>query len=97
MNTPSAHIRVGIYPLDPRLAFFRLEVTDSQRVDLLALFAEQVEQAASAYTSQTKVTLTSDGGTFIIAFLNDKAPVTKEELQRHMDTLADEHNSSASR
>ncbi|NJB69331.1 hypothetical protein GGQ74_003028 [Desulfobaculum xiamenense] len=74
------------YPLDAKLAFFRLEVSDETNVAGLVHLVERLERAVAEYTSETKVTLTSDGGTFIVVFLTDKQPIDKAG----METLAAE-------
>lgn len=75
-------IGVRRFPMDAALAFFRLEVSFEAQIARLARLVELVEVAVSDYTSETKVTLTTDGTMFIIAFLTDKKPLEQAEMQR---------------
>lgn len=67
--------------MDAALAFFRLEVSFEAQVASLAAYVEHLEAALAAYTTETKVSLSSDGARFIIAFLTDVAPLEKDGME----------------
>ncbi|BBD09150.1 hypothetical protein [Desulfovibrio ferrophilus] len=91
MKAPAPQIRIKRFPIDPQLAFYRLSIEDSVRTDLLALLVERIQAQLADATSETKVNLTADGGAFIMAFLPDKRPLSKQDVQALTDAAVHEH------
>lgn len=91
MNAPAPTIDLKRFPLDETLAFYRLHVEDTVRTDVLARLVERIQDRLADATSETKVNLTSDGAGFILAFLPDKRPLTRDDVRALADAAVSDH------
>ncbi len=91
---PAFDFAVKRFPIDSRLAFFRLVVSVSEGgagIDRLAPLVELLLQRLDAVTSEVKTTLREDGGAFILAFLADRRFMTKADMIALCEGTAAEH------
>lgn len=91
MPAPEPRIIVQAFPLDAKLSFYRLQISDEQRVDVLAQLVEKIEERLADLTSDIKANLAADGDTFILAFLADKHPTTTDAVRELAEQAAHEH------
>lgn len=91
MAAPDPKITVRAFPVDAGLAFYRVEVGDPAREDVLALFVERLQGHLAGLTSEIKVNLSADGATFILAFLADKQPTDTDAVHELARKAAREH------
>lgn len=73
-------VAIKRFPIDAKLAFFRLEVSHDDGIDRLAGLVEILQQRLASVTSEINTTLRKDGGAFILAFLADKQPLSKGDM-----------------
>lgn len=93
-GAPAFEIAVKRFPIDERLAFFRVVVSsggDGGGIDRLAALVEMLLERLDAVTSEIKTTLREDGSAFIMAFLADRRFMTKSEMIAFCEGAAREH------
>lgn len=73
-------VSVKRFPIDARLAFFRVVLEGGGGIDSLAGLVETLQQRLADVTSEIKTTLRQDGGAFIMAFLADRRFMTKNDM-----------------
>lgn len=93
-GAPGFEIAVKRFPIDERLAFFRVVASapgDGGGIDRLAALVEMLQERLEAVTSEIKTTLREDGSAFIMAFLADRRFMTKADMIAFCREAAREH------
>ncbi|MBU1002669.1 MAG: hypothetical protein KKE73_09100 [Proteobacteria bacterium] len=91
MSVPTPKVSIKRFPIDSQLAFYRLRIEDSARTDLLIRLVERIQERLGDVTSEIKTNLTADGEAFIVAFLPDKRPLSKQDVQTLADAATHDH------
>lgn len=86
-----AEFTVKRFPIDSELAFYRIEVSAGDGIDRLAGLVEMLQARLDEVTSEVKTVLREDGGAFILAFLPDKRPMSREDVEALCGEAADDH------
>jgi len=88
---PGPEFSIKRFPIDSRLAFFRVVVSHEAGIDRVATLVEMLQQRLTDVTSEMKTTLKEDGTAFIMAFLADKQFMTKGDMAAFCGEVAKEH------